>query len=363
MDAGLRANGPVWAIGLMSGTSLDGVDAALLHTDGKRILAFGPSLTIPYDDAMRARLREATLHQTHIAELARDITEVHAQAVLALLAKSDMPAEDVSLLGFHGQTVLHAPDKGITWQIGDAALLVERTGIPCVTDFRTRDVAAGGQGAPLVPLFHAALAEFLQLPRPVCFLNLGGISNITYLGEGDFIFACDAGPANGLLNEWMFARRGVAMDEGGKAALNGKVHNEALDFWMNHDFFQQPGSKSLDRHSFDLSPIQGLSVEDGAATLIAFAASAVEVAAQDLPVAPQIWVACGGGVHNEALMQSLKARLGDVRKASAIGLNSDAIEAQAFAYLALRSVRGWPTSLPSTTGSRRAVVGGAFYPL
>jgi anhydro-N-acetylmuramic acid kinase len=343
------------------GTSLDGVDAALLQTDGEKITGFGEHLTLPYTDEFRARLREATRQQTGIATLARDLAEIHAEAVLALLAQSGKKAEEIAVVGFHGQTVLHAPKEGISWQIGDAALLAARVGIPVVADFRSADVAAGGQGAPLVPIYHAALANYAGVPQPCAFLNLGGISNLTYIAP-DALLACDSGPANGLLNEWMHIQRELPMDEGGKAALSGTVHNEALDAWLSHPFFAVDGPKSLDRHSFDLSPITHLNVEDGAATLVALAAVAVDIAQEKLPARPKLWIACGGGVHNPAMMQALRTRLGDVKSADELGLSADAMEAQAFAYLAMRHLRGLPTSLPSTTGARHAVVGGAFYP-
>ncbi len=357
-----KASGTEWAIGLMSGTSLDGVDAALVRTDGVTIAELGPHIVLPYDDSLRQKLRAATRVQEHIAPLERELTLRHAEAVAALLAAAGMRAEEIAVIGFHGQTVKHAPQEGISWQIGDGSLLAERTGIPVVNDFRRRDVAAGGQGAPLVPVYHAALAEFLGLALPVAFLNLGGISNVTYLAANGDICAFDCGPANGLLNEWMMERAGKAMDEDGQHARAGRVHNAALETWLAHAYFAAKPPKSLDRHSFNLDPVWHLNLEDGAATLAAFAAMAVEAALAHLPEAPREWILCGGGVHNPTLVEALALRLGNVRSVNAAGSEADALEGQAFAYLAMRHLRGLPTSLPSTTGAARAVVGGAFYP-
>lgn len=357
-----KASAPVWAIGLMSGTSLDGVDAALLRTDGETIAEVGAHLVVPYTDALRQRLRAATRNQEKLAPLERELTLKHAEAVMALLDKTDMRTQDIEVIGFHGQTVQHAPKDGISWQIGDGSLLAERTGIAVVNDFRRRDVAAGGQGAPLVPVYHAALCEYLELETPVAFLNLGGISNVTYLGADGTICAFDCGPANGLLNEWMMERAGRAMDEDGRSARAGKVHNAALETWLAHPYFAAKPPKSLDRHSFNLDPVWHYNLEDGAATLAAFAAAAVEAALRHLPEVPREWILCGGGVHNPTLVDALRVRLGKVRSVSEAGGCADSLEAQAFAYLAMRHLRGLPTSLPSTTGASRAVVGGAFYP-
>jgi anhydro-N-acetylmuramic acid kinase len=355
-------------LGLMSGTSLDGVDAALVETDGEAHARPGAALTLPYDEALRARLRALldraeTLARDDAAliEAERALTDRHAEAVAALLAKAGVAARDVAALGFHGQTILHRPERRLTWQIGDAARLARAAGMPVVHDFRSADVAAGGQGAPFAPLWHAALAG--GLARPLAVLNLGGVGNVTWIGADGTVLACDTGPGNGPLDDWVAARAGVAFDAGGRIAAAGRVAVAVLARLMAHPFFAAPPPKSLDRlefaHALAASGLAALPLADGAATLAAFTAASVAAVRAHLPQAPLRWLVTGGGRHNAAIMTALRAALGvSVEPVEAVGWDGDALEAQAFAYLAARSLRGLPLSLPTTTGAPRPMPGG-----
>jgi anhydro-N-acetylmuramic acid kinase len=349
-------------VGLMSGTSMDGIDAALVRTDGEsRVEGLG-FITLPYSDGFRSRLRGCLGGRGDVADVERDLTEEHARAVRQLLDQAGVAPVNVDLIGFHGHTILHAPEQRRTWQIGDAALLARLTGIGVVADFRTADVAAGGQGAPLVPLFHRALAD--DLSRPVAVLNLGGVGNVTWIGRDEnAVIACDTGPANALIDDWVLARTGSRLDVGGMLAARGRIDEVALATLLDHPYFDQPAPKSLDRDAFDPAPVQGLSAEDGAATLTAFTAAAVARVVPHLPEPPVRWLVCGGGRHNGTLMAMLRERLGvPVDPVDLVGWNGDALEAEAFAYLAVRSRKGLPLSLPTTTGVPEPLTGGRFHP-
>ncbi|PWC54619.1 anhydro-N-acetylmuramic acid kinase [Azospirillum sp. TSO22-1] len=348
-------------VGLMSGTSMDGIDAALVRTDGvDRVEPLAFRFT-SYDDGFRARLRACLGGKGDVADVEHNLTEAHAAAVKGLLAQAGVSATDVDLIGFHGHTILHAPHERRTWQIGNGALLAQRTGIAVVHDFRTADVAAGGQGAPLAPLFHRALAS--GLPRPLAVLNLGGVGNVTWIGDGeDDVIACDTGPANALVDDWVLAKTGRRYDEGGQLARSGAVHALALTELLDNPYFDRPAPKSLDRDAFDPAPVRGLSPEDGAATLTAFTAFAVERVLPHLPAPPVRWLVTGGGRHNATLMEMLRDRLrAPVDPVESVGWDGDALEAQAFAYLAVRSRLGLPLSLPSTTGVPVPVTGGRYH--
>lgn len=355
----------VRAIGLMSGTSLDGVDAAVIATDGTAVTGLGPSLTRPYDAATREAIR-AVLGEPDdppaIAEAARALTLRHAEVVRDLLDAACLTAAEVDVLGFHGQTINHAPERRHTRQIGDAALLARETGIRVVHDFRTADVQAGGQGAPLVPVFHQAMAQ--ALCRPLAILNIGGVANVTYLrDEHTRPYAFDTGPGCALIDDWARRHTGGTADLGGALAARGHASRDLLAAWMSHPFFDRHGPKSLDREEFrDLAQmVDNQTPEDGAATLTAFTAAAVARAEAQLPEPPKRWLICGGGRHNPVLMADLAARLGaPVDPVEAVGWDGDALEAQAFAFLAVRSLRGLPLTWPSTTGVPEAMTGGVL---
>lgn len=348
------------SLGLMSGTSLDGIDAALIVTDGSQIISTGESLTLPYTPECKSRLRLALSGQGDILALEREITLHHAEAVKQLLEKAKLTAEDVNVIGFHGQTLIHRPREHLTWQIGDGSLLAELTGIDVVCDFRRRDMAAGGQGAPLVPLYHAALAH--DMPKPVAIVNIGGVANVTWIGENGELLAFDTGPGNALIDDWVRTHTGKDYDDGGRLAASGDIHETLVEQLLAHPFFSVTPPKSLDRNSFPTDILAGLSAADGAATLTLFTGKALLVACQHFPATPASWLITGGGRHNISLFKLLKAILpGAVQTVEKQGWNGDMMEAQAFAFLAVRSLLGLPLSLPSTTGVTQAVTGGAFY--
>ena len=373
------------AIGLMSGTSLDGIDAALIETDGEafvRPIAFRGE---PYSDAARAELAEATRMaltfdkpraSPPVVAAGELITRAHVFAVHKLLADAGVAAAEVDVIGFHGQTIAHRPDRRWTWQIGDGAAVARATGITTVSDFRSADVAAGGQGAPLLPVYHAALAAGLE--GPVAVLNLGGVGNITFIPGGrdmhnsremsperaqmmdrDGLVAFDTGPANGLIDSWVEAETGARYDAGGALAASGRVDETVLTAMLDHPFFDAPPPKSLDRNDFTIQPARGLSAADGAATLTAFTAATVAEALRHLPARPVRLLVAGGGRHNPTMLAMIAERTGlVVEPTDVLGWNGDALEAEGFAYMAVRTLKGLAISFPGTTGVPVAMAGG-----
>jgi len=358
-----QTDAPLRALGMMSGTSLDGVDAALLITDGRAVQETGPWLTRPYDTATRDAIRATLGGGGDVARAERALTLAHAAVVESLLAEAGLSPADIDVVGFHGQTIEHAPAERRTRQIGDGALLARTVGIDVLCDFRSADVAAGGEGAPLAPLYHAALAA--QLERPVAVLNLGGVANVTWIGDGDPI-AFDTGPASALIDDWVRRHTGAAMDTDGALAAAGVVNRAALDALRADPFFARPPPKSLDRDHFAAvaeTNLNGLSLADGAATLVAFTAATVAACRRHLPAPPRRWLVSGGGRHNPVLMEALARALeAPVAPVEAVGWSGDALEAQAFAFLAVRGLRGLPLSLPTTTGVPRPLTGGRLFP-
>ncbi|TRW14909.1 anhydro-N-acetylmuramic acid kinase [Glacieibacterium frigidum] len=353
------------AIGLMSGTSMDGIDAALIDTDGEGAnVRIGFHFT-PYDEAMRARLRAACTLALGVERpgpdmvidpIARDLTLAHAEAVAALLAATGTAPDEVGVIGFHGQTVAHRPERGWTWQIGDGALLAQVTGIRVVHDFRWADVAAGGQGAPLAPGYHRALAGGLE--RPLGVLNLGGVGNLTWFGE-DAWLSFDTGPANAPIDDWVREQTGATRDEGGALAAAGAVHDSVLDSMLDTPWFDLAPPKSLDRDAWNVQAVRGLSAADGAATLTAFSAATVALALNHVPAPPRRLLVTGGGRHNPTLMAMLERRTGiPCEPVEAVGWQGDELEAQAFAWMAVRVLDGKPTSWPETTGVPQPTSGG-----
>jgi anhydro-N-acetylmuramic acid kinase len=346
------------ALGLMSGTSLDGIDAALLWTDGLSIEKTGQAATFPYDPSLRDGLRGILGGHGPVSEVEQALTAAHAAAVDRCLSDADLTPDAIDIIGFHGHTILHRPNEGKTWQIGDGALLASLCGIDVVCDLRSDDVANGGQGAPLVPLYHQALAR--DLDNPICILNVGGVANLTWIGAGgDALISFDTGPGGALLDEWTEAKTGKTFDEGGALAKTGVADKAVLTALLSNPYFDAPAPKSLDRIDFDLARLSGLSPADGAATLTAFTCSAVARAADLLPEPPHRWLVTGGGRHNPVMMEGLRNALaGDVEPVEVVGWDGDALEAQAFAYLAVRSLDGLPLTVPSTTGVSKPVTGG-----
>jgi anhydro-N-acetylmuramic acid kinase len=346
------------AIGLMSGTSLDGIDVAMIETDGRDRVIPGLALTVPYPPDFRERLRSVLGGTGPTAEVEEALTELHAVAVERFLL--NYPGAVAEVVGFHGHTILHRPAERRTWQIGNGARLAQRLTIDVVADFRSADVAAGGQGAPLAPLFHAALAA--PLAKPIAVLNIGGVANVTWIGEGAEILAFDTGPGNALIDDWVRRHTGAAADFGGALARAGEVSADHVEHFLANPFFDRTPPKSLDRDDFrEVSPI-GLSLEDGTATLTEMTAAAVAAAARHFPASAEQWLVTGGGRHNPAVMEALHRCLGvPVRQVEAVGWNGDGVEAQAFAYLAVRSLEGLPLSLPSTTSVPQPTCGGRLF--
>jgi anhydro-N-acetylmuramic acid kinase len=365
--------GVVRAIGLMSGTSLDGVDVALIETDGARVAALGPTGYRPYSDTERALLRAALEQGASLtdrnarpgilAEAEAFVTRAHAEAVEEFLKAERIEEAGVAVVGFHGQTVLHKPAERLTVQIGDGAALAKRLGMTVAYDFRAADVAAGGQGAPLVPVFHQALARDLAHPHPIAVLNVGGVANVTWVDGGDPV-ACDTGPGNALIDDFMRARTGAPLDRDGDQASRGKADEAFVANVLAHAFFDQPCPKSLDRNAFAFANIglPDFSVENGAATLSALTAASVARVVKLLPQPPKAWIVAGGGARNPTLMRMLAERLkpATVETADAVGWQSQSIEAQAFAYLAVRTLNNLPITFPRTTGVKRPMTGGVI---
>ena len=359
------------AIGLMSGTSMDGVDIAWLETDGERRLRFGATGFAPYREPDRALLRAALAQAATLRDRAARpgvlaaadamVVARHAEAVAAFLRANALERETIDLVGFHGQTVVHAPERGLTVQIGDGAALARRLGAPVAYDFRAGDVAAGGQGAPLTPVFHRALVEAAGLAGPVVVLNIGGVANMTVVTPGGDPIACDTGPGNALIDDLMLDRTGAPLDRDGAAAAQGAVDQAALARLLDHPFFATPPPKSLDRNAFSRDAVASLATPDAAATLVAFTAETIARAVALLPARPRAIVVCGGGARNPTLIGAIAARAGvAVTCADAYGWSADALEAQAFAYLAVRAARGLPLTFPTTTGVARPTGGGVI---
>ncbi|WP_413205448.1 anhydro-N-acetylmuramic acid kinase [Rhodospirillum sp. A1_3_36] len=386
------STGPIWALGLMSGTSMDGVDAAFVRTDGEVIVETGPALTLPYESETREAIRRLLgtppgRSRGAVATLEHNLTLAHLRAIDLLRQQAPMTPE---VIGFHGHTLWHDPANRVTVQIGDGALLAAMTGVPVVNDFRSRDVAQGGQGAPLAPACHAALVQGLPKDasgdpvgeRGLAVLNLGGVGNVTWVpsrvgaGANQPPVAFDTGPGNALIDDWVEARLGQPMDKDGALAAQGTVDPVVLAALLDHPYFRQPAPKSLDRDAFSLEPLAGLSDADGAATLVAFTAESVARSLVWFPDGPRRWLVCGGGRRNPVLMaaleKSLNAAMTESKEAAVgkvvtvapvetVGWDGDALEAQAFGLLAVRSLRNLPLSWPTTTGCPAPMTGGVFW--
>ena len=359
------------AIGLMSGTSLDGVDVALLDTDGERVERLGPTGYRPYSDEERAFLAAALEdaagiegrqdRRGRLAQAEELITRAHAEAVEAFLNDHGLTPAEIDVIGFHGQTVLHRPEQRLTVQLGDGEALARRIGAPVVYDLRAADVAAGGQGAPLVPVFHRALVEAAGLEAPIAILNIGGVANVTLIERDGSLIAFDTGPGNALLDDWMRERTGVRFDDGGRTAAKGRPDEPLLAWLLLHPYFVKRPPKSLDRNWFSHRIVGHLSTEDGAATLAAFTARAIARALDFTAEPPKRWIVAGGGARNGELLRLLRHHLGvQITSADDIGWSAAFLEAQAFAYLAARSLKGLPLTFPSTTGVPQQATGGVL---
>ena len=353
----------------MSGTSLDGIDVALIRTDGENIVERGPSHTYAYSDDQRGILRSAlsdakSLTQRDqrplgLAKAEAALNDWHALAIEKFLREENLTVANIEVIGFHGQTVIHRPEIKLTVQLGNGQALASKTGIAVVYDLRAADVAAGGQGAPFAPVYHRALASALP-ERPIAFVNIGGVANITWIDARGEMIAFDTGPGNALLNDWAMHHLGVPQDTDGALALKGKVNDEVLDAALALPFFNQPPPKSLDRNAFEGLSLNGLSPEDGAATLVAFTKFGIMLANDWFPSSPKRYIVCGGGRHNPAIMSSLPGGQHLFQTAEDVGLNGDSIEAEAWAYLAVRSQKKLPLSFPMTTKVSEPMTGGVL---
>lgn len=366
------------AIGLMSGTSMDGIDVALLRTDGENRVERGPSDYVPYDPDLRARwkralevakaITERTQRPQDLGESERVLTLCHAAAVKAFLLRNGLKASEIDLVGFHGQTVLHRPDDALTVQIGDGPLLASEIGIDVVYDMRAKDMTFGGQGAPLIPIYHAALSANLpaNCKPPVVFVNIGGISNLTFVGSDGALSAFDSGPGNMLIDQWVEAHGGGAYDKGGRIAASGAVVADLAARYLQSPFFSGNLRRSLDRGDFLPPTVGEVSLADGARTLAHVTAAAILKSATHLPEPPKTYVVCGGGRLNGVIMREFSDRAAGqgatVVAAEDAGFDGGSMEAEAWAYLAVRSVRGLPLTFPGTTGVEKPVSGGVFSP-
>jgi anhydro-N-acetylmuramic acid kinase len=366
------------AIGLMSGTSMDGIDVALIQTDGENAVERLAASEFAYDAGFRRALtasletaksiRKRDERPGDLSRIEQDTTDRHAAAVKAFLDLNGLSRSDIGVIGFHGQTVLHRPDAGLTVQLGDGQRLAEATGIPVVYDMRANDMTHGGQGAPLVPAYHAALAAgldpALSKGKPVCFVNIGGISNITYVSQGRAPIAFDTGPGNTLIDQWVEHHAGIPFDDGGRIAAEGGVVRRVADAYLAKPFFSAKPPKSLDRNDFTIEAADGLELSDGARTLARVSAEAIFASVKHLPEPPGLWIICGGGRKNRTIMADLSeiARASDSRVITAeeCSLNGGSMEAEAWAYLAVRSLKGLALTFPQTTGVRTAATGGVL---
>lgn len=354
------------ALGLMSGTSLDGIDVALIKTDGENFVERGPCATYAYDTEQQKLLKQAlsdagsifkrSERPGNLSTVEKSLTEWHVSAVQKFLHERSLSPSKIDIIGFHGQTVIHRPDQKMTVQLGLGEMLSKALQIPVVHDMRAADVAAGGQGAPLVPVYHRSLAK----TAPVAFVNIGGVANVTYVGANGELLAFDTGPGNALINDWVHKHTGAMHDEGGALALRGKASQTHVSELLNHPYFAERPPKSLDRNSFIDFDFSNLSLEDGAATLTAFTVQSIANAAKWFPTPVNRWIICGGGRYNAAIMKGLTCKLQNVESAQASGLNGDSMEAEAWAYLAVRSLRGLPITFPGTTGVTREMPGGVL---
>jgi anhydro-N-acetylmuramic acid kinase len=354
------------AIGVISGTSMDGIDVSIVETDGDQFVKAGPGRTYPYPDSLRQRLLALIANPSRaqadpLAELEQEVTDAHIDAIERFMRETGIRSSDVNLIGLHGQTVYHRPEVRFTRQLGMGRRVADRLGIDTVDRFRHADVASGGEGAPFAPLYHRALAATLE--QPLMVLNLGGVGNVTYI-DGGVVIAFDTGPASALLDDFVLRRRGVPFDQDGRLAASGTPHADLIAAFMDNPFFDRPAPKSLDRQDFHAraTGVEALSDEDGAATLAEFTIESVVASLRHVPRRPERWLVTGGGRRNAHFMRRLGERLAvRVDPVEAVGWDGDFIEAQAFGYLAVRSTRGLPLSLPTTTGVPRPMSGGELH--
>lgn len=355
------------AIGFMSGTSMDGIDCALIKTDGEKIHEFGAVKSFDYSlnftNKISKVLGQEDRTSKNVLDVEQELTDLHIQVLKEFLKENNLKPSDIDVIGFHGQTLFHAPHNGVTIQIGDGQRLADETGIPVVYDFRSNDVRNGGQGAPLAPIYHAALVHDVQ-DKPIVILNQGGVGNVTYI-DGETILAFDTGPANGLMNDLILEEAGLPYDDKGKFASKGKVDLDVLETMLNKDYLDKIPPKSLDRYDYKINDeIYNLSLEDGLATLMELTVQTILAAVKHFPKEPKLWLVTGGGRKNDFLMKQLNVALsGKVKSIDTMNWRGDFIEAEAFAFMAVRHLLNLPISFPTTTFAPKPLTGGVLvYP-
>ena len=373
----MAVKSPMRVLGFMTGTSLDAVDMAVLETDGEEIIGLGPAGEKKLDPGVRALLEAAIADALRLkpgdpipasfAPAAAAIAAEHVAAGEAFMRDNGILPGDLDLIGLQGQTVLHAPPgpdraEGQTIQLIDAGAVARGLGVPTVYDLRSDDVAAGGQGAPFVPVYHRALAQSLEREGPLVVVNIGGVSNITYIDGADTLIACDTGPGNALLDDFMLRTMSKPFDCEGRLAAQGAVDEAWVAAAMQHPFFARLPPKSLDRNDFASLVLRDMPPADGAATLTALTAAAIARIVPLLPKPPKSWIVAGGGARNLTMLRMLRERLAPatVEAADTLGWSADAIEAQAFGFLAARGLKGLPLSYPATTGVPIPMTGGVI---
>lgn len=353
---------------------MDGVDCVLIKSDGNYANVVGKAVHIPYDHELRHKISQGMAEAIklghpskmteHLYILEKWLTDIHGDAVAEILSANGLTSDNIDVVGFHGQTLLHKPDERFSWQIGDGQRLANLIQIPVVNDFRRKDVEHGGQGAPLVPIYHHALIKGLSDPDyPIAIVNIGGVSNITWMGsekEGHML-AFDTGPGNAFLDDWIAKHTGDPMDRDGMISREGTIDAALVEQWLDNGYFHQPPPKSLDRNGFILAGLEGLSLADGAATLLEFTVKSIHTAITHCPKKPKHIYICGGGRHNKTLMAGLERYDIPVSVVEKIGWQGDFLEAEAFAFLACRHLKGLPITFPGTTGVSQSSLGGVLY--
>jgi anhydro-N-acetylmuramic acid kinase len=384
-------NEALWIIGLMSGTSCDGVAGGILYTDGRTILQYGPNITKAFPEELHNNLRHLVTNPAEMGlnwlKIERELTLFHAEVAKELIneLQAVQPGAKISLIGFHGQTVYHNAAQKLTWQIGNSALLSELTGIDVISDYRRKDLAAGGCGAPLVPIYHAAIINHYNsrypsnpISFPVVLVNIGGVGNVTYLGSKDDLndmIAFDSGPGNAFIDDAMNAATGAHYDHNGEVASSGRVQQSLIDTILSDEYFSRKGPKSLDRNHFkallDELGLGKLNLNDRIATLTALTAQSIisnTLKHKLIPQQPALWLICGGGRLNQFLLQLMQQAANEcserkvgVENIDNYSMNGDSVECYAFAYLAARSLYSLPLSYHNTTGTNYSTTGGALY--
>ena len=353
------------AIGLMSGTSMDGNDAALLETDGYHSIKVIDYIERPHEENLKALLKACDGKQDRTTSEMRAAEQVFSDSQIPLinelLERNALSASDIDVIGFHGQTTFHQPAEKTSVQLGDGQILATKTGIKTIYNFRQADMDAGGQGAPLIPIYHQALLKSKSMNLPIAIVNIGGVSNLTWIDGTASLIGFDTGPGNALIDDWVSAHTDQAFDDGGKIAAEGRVNDAIVEQFLTHPYLKKNYPKSLDRNAFADLSVNDLNLEDGAATLMEITARSISIGIHACPKKPSAIYIAGGGRYNTALLNRLHSITNlPVHDINKTGLNGDSIEAEGFAYMAVRTLLNEPISFPQTTGCRAPTVGGTI---